>query len=148
MVLCLSEVRHATGLSFHARVYPDEHGAVPWPIILRSLWKPEAKACSRVSQTVEPGMMIQKVARRRLVVKAFQKLFLPFLCITIIRGTWSSAEWPIKLQWPSLNFSATLARKLFEQAVQIDCLQFSQPFVSTCATIINTSRKKTRLAAG
>jgi len=43
VVLCLSEVRHATGLSFHARVYPDEHGAVPWPKILRSLWKLEAK---------------------------------------------------------------------------------------------------------
>lgn len=33
------------------------------------------------------------------------------------------------------------ALKLFEQAVQIDCFQLSQPFVSTCATITTRLEK-------
>lgn len=42
------------------------------------------------------------------------------------------------------------ALKLFEQAVQIDCLQFSQPFVSTCATLITRLKKNStgKLADG
>lgn len=78
--------------------------------------------------------------------EGLSKLFLPFLCITIIRGTWSSAEWQSNRSGQVWTFQPPCPQTFWAGSANRLLTVFTAICFHLCHN--NNTSKKTRLAAG
>lgn len=72
--------------------------------------------------------------------EGLSKLFLPFLCITIIRGTWSSAEWQSNCSGQVWAFQPPCPQTFWAGSANRLLTVFTA-ICSTCATLITRLKK-------